>query len=77
MSAEFIHVDQAHDAMAGLIKELHAWKELADRLYNAVCCEQAIRKEGYTGANRCEQCSTAVGDYWRMNYEWDDRLYES
>lgn len=77
MSAEFIHIDQAQDAMVDLIKELHAWKDLADRLYYAVRCEQAIRETGHTEASTCDQCKKALADYWRANYDWDDKAHES
>lgn len=60
MSAEFIHIDQAHDAMADLIKELHQWREIANRLYDAVCHSSVLRQNI---EYRCEQCELAVEEY--------------
>lgn len=63
MSAEFIHIDQAHDAMADLIKELNEWKTLADKLYYAVCCEKSIRESGFIDASQCEVCAETIASY--------------
>lgn len=63
MSAEFIHIDQAHDAMVETINELNRWIEIAHSLYHAVCCEKTLRESGFTDPSQCHPCTEAINNY--------------